>query len=54
MFPHFQHVRQATGYANEQISLVIIETFKGQDNGEVTQNEKTKNLKFHHLRNIGY
>ena len=32
---HFKNVRQTKGYLNEQISLVKMDTFKGQDNEEV-------------------
>ena len=35
VFPHFKNVRQTKGYPNEQMSLVIMDTFKGQDNEEV-------------------
>ena len=31
---HFKNVRQAKGYPNDQVSLVIMDTFKGQDNDE--------------------
>ena len=37
VFPHFKNVRQTTRYQNEQMSLVIMNTFKGQDNEEVAK-----------------
>ena len=33
----FQIVRQTKGCPNEQMSLVIMDTFKGQDNKEVAK-----------------
>ena len=35
VFSHFKNVRQTKGYPDEQISLVIMDTFKGQDNEQV-------------------
>ena len=37
VFPHFKNVRKAKGYPDEQTSLIIMETFKGQDNNEVAK-----------------
>ena len=37
LFPHFKNVRQTKGYPSEQMSLVIMDTFKGQDNEEVAK-----------------
>ena len=36
-FPHFKNARQTKGYPNEQMSLVIMGTLKGQDNEEVAK-----------------
>ena len=35
VFPHFKNVRHTKGYSNEQMSPVIMDTLKGQDNEEV-------------------
>ena len=32
VFPHFKNVRKAKGYPDEQMSLIIMDNFKGQDN----------------------
>ena len=37
VFPHFKNVRKAKGYPDEQMSLIIMDTFKGQDNDEVAK-----------------
>ena len=37
VFPHFKIVLQTKGYSNEQMSLVIMDTFKRQDNEEVAK-----------------
>ena len=37
VFPHFKIVHQTKGFPNEQMSLVTIDTFKGQDNEEVAK-----------------
>ena len=37
VFPHFKNVRKAKGYPDEQVSLIIMDTFKGQDNNEVVK-----------------
>ena len=37
VFPHFKNVRKAKGYPDEQMSLVIMDTFKGQGNDEVVK-----------------
>ena len=37
VFPHFKNVRKAKGYPDEQMSLIITDTFKGQDNDKVAK-----------------
>ena len=37
VFPHFKNVRKAKGYPDEHTSLIIMDTFKGQDNNEVAK-----------------
>ena len=37
VFPNFKNVRQTKGYANEQMSIVIMDTSKGQDNEDVAK-----------------
>ena len=37
VFPDFKNVRKAKGYPDEQMSLIIMDTFKGQDNDEVAK-----------------
>ena len=37
VFPHFQNVRKAKGYPDEQMSLIIMDSFKGQDKDEVAK-----------------
>ena len=37
VFPHFKNVHRSKGYPDEQMGLVIMDTFKGQDNEEVTK-----------------
>ena len=37
IFPHFKNVPKAKGYPDEQMSLIIMDTFKGQDNDEVAK-----------------
>ena len=37
VFIHFKKIRQIKGYPNEQMSLVIMDTFKGQDNEDVAE-----------------
>ena len=37
VFSQFNNARQTKGYPNEQMSLVILDTFKGQDNEEVAK-----------------
>ena len=37
VFPHFKNVRKAKGYQDEQMCLIIIDTFMGKDNDEVAK-----------------
>ena len=37
VFPHFKNVRKAKDYPDEQMSLIIMDTFKGQDKDEVVK-----------------
>lgn len=37
IFPYFKKVRKAVGYPDEQKSLVIMDTFKGQDNEDIAK-----------------
>ena len=37
VIPYSKNVRQFKGYSNEQISLIIIDFFKGQNNEEVAK-----------------
>ena len=37
VIPYFKNIRQFKGYSNEQVSLVIMDFFKGQDNEEVAK-----------------
>ena len=37
VFPYFKNVRKAKGYPDEQMSLIIIDTFKGQGNDEAAK-----------------
>ena len=37
VFPHFKNVRKAKAYPDEQMSLIIMDTFKGQSNDEVAK-----------------
>ena len=37
IFSHFKNVRKGKGYPDEQMSLIITDTFKGQDNDEVAK-----------------
>ena len=37
VFPHFKNVRKAKGYPDEQMSLIIMDTLKRQDNDEVAK-----------------
>ena len=37
VFPHFKNVRKAKGYPDEQMSLIIMDTFKGQGNNELAK-----------------
>ena len=41
VFPHFKNVRKAKSYPDEQMSLIIMDTFKGQDSDEVAKLVKT-------------
>ena len=37
LFPHFKNVHQTNGYSNEKMSLVTMDTFKGQANEAVAK-----------------
>lgn len=37
IFPYFKKIRKAAGYPDEQKSLVIMDTFKGQDNDDIAE-----------------
>ena len=37
VFPHFRNVLQTKGYPNEQMSLIIMDTFQGQDNEDLAK-----------------
>ena len=37
VFPHFKNVQKVKGYPDEQMSLMIMDTFKGQDNNKVAK-----------------
>ena len=37
LFPYFKNVHETKGYPNEQMSLVIMDTFKGQDNEQLAK-----------------
>ena len=41
VFPHFKNVRKAKSYPDEQMSLIIMDTFKAQDSDEVAKLVKT-------------
>ena len=43
IFPHFKNVRKAKGYKDEQVSLIIMDTFKWQDNDEVAKTCRENN-----------
>ena len=37
VFPHFKNVQKAKGYPDEQMSLTIMDNFKGQDNDKIAK-----------------
>ena len=37
VFPHFKNVQKAKDYPDEQMSLIIMDTFKGQENDKVAK-----------------
>ena len=55
VLPHFKNVRQTKNYPNEQMNLVIMGTFKGQNNEEVAKLCRENNYVFiivpHNLTN---
>ena len=42
IFPYFKKVRKAVGYPDEQKSVGIMDTFKGQDNEDIAKRRKKK------------
>ena len=36
VFPYFKNIRKAKSYPDEQMSLIIMDAFKGKDNDEVS------------------
>ena len=44
VFPHFKNARKAKGYPDEQMSLIIMDNFKGQDNDLVAKRCRKKQM----------
>ena len=44
VFPHFKNARKAKGYPDEQMSLIIVDNFKGQGNDLVAKRCQKKQM----------